>query len=230
MSGLPLRSARCVGILSVVAAAALLCNGRANAQVGEPGAQSTEPSAQGSRVQSPLAQGEKIETQDELSRWQRGPTSGGLPSGRAVARGRVLFTETPKGVVAVRTDQGTLTLSAEPSDIAGLQPGDTVELPYGVYGGQPWVDRNAAASGAAPTSGATAQVSGMVQTIDAPDGIIEMQGRTLRVHPRELANVTPGQYATITYADVQGTPWVTEIAVPPANVPHQHPPGWQPPG
>ncbi len=139
----------------------------------------------------------------------QGGGQGGQPFTQGVVRGTVQNVGLQQGLVAIQSGGNVVTLHATPSELANLNPGDTVALQYASYGGQPWV----MPSGAQGTAsyGSTAQLTGTVDAVDQNAGIIAVRGTRLRAHPQQVQNVVPGQYVTVTYANVQSTPWVAQI-------------------
>ncbi len=161
-----------------------------------------------------MAQGQQIEQQAEESEWAHGPTGGEgrAPSAARTAQGEVLMVEVGRGVVAVRTDEGPVTLMAEPSELQGLNRGDQVTLTYADFGGEPWVLPKGQGMRGAFRGGR--QLEGTVDAIDEDAGTIEIQGQSLRAHPAVLATVTPGEWVSLSYVEVQDSPWVAEIRAP----------------
>lgn len=116
-----------------------------------------------------------------------------------------------RGMLTIDSGGTTVTLRARPMEIANLNPGDVVALRYSNFNGVLWVALGGGSQTAASEFSQFGTVSGSIASLDKAQGTITIRGRTYLAHPYQLQNVLPGQFVSLSFANVAGGDWVAGI-------------------
>ena len=148
-----------------------------------------------------LAQGAPLQVQGGIAQ----------PYAAGVIHGRVTHVNVPQGIVILRSRQGLVRLFASPSQLAGLNLGDRIRLPYASYDGELWLTSQFGQSQFWGNYAQQVRFTGRLQQVNRGLGVIVVDGRRIRSHPAELQGVVPGDVVRIRAVLVGGVPWVTRI-------------------
>lgn len=138
----------------------------------------------------------------------------------ATIRGVVRDVDLSQGIVRLTTKgrdhdgrpvERVVALRARPSDIMDLEAGDSVSLPYANYAGSFWITERRGDRDLTRAYGQSGIVSGQVTEVDVSGGTITVEGMTVLVHPQQVRTVVPGQWVSVSYADVDGAPWAADV-------------------
>jgi hypothetical protein len=139
---------------------------------------------------------------------------------QGVARGVVSNVNLSKGSLSLQTTNGTITLRAQPTQIAGLRPGEQFVAHYENFGGQTaWLTDNLNATGSGRAFGRAGQVTGDIISLNKIEGTLtlnEVSGnghhdRTFHAHPMEIQNLLPGQFVTVNFQSIGGVNWIQGV-------------------
>jgi Cu/Ag efflux protein CusF len=152
-------------------------------------------------------------------------------------RGEVDRVNLAKGKVKIRDGDEVTTLHATPAQLAGIKPGDRIEVEYESYEGKKWyVPETRGRADAEDTFGEKGQLTGAIEQVDLDDGTIRVRGEMYRLHPSQVEDLEAGQQVNVSYAEVGSEAWVTEIepveqqgALTPSESPQEGAPLEQPP-
>ncbi len=129
-------------------------------------------------------------------------------------QGTVENIDVPGGRLTVRSGEQTVTLHAVPTVLGNYKQGETANLAYESFGGEYWISEQV---GAGPSANLADQysmagtVTGTISQLDRNAGILVVRGTQYSAHPDLLQNLTPGQFVSLSYANVQGKNWVADI-------------------
>lgn len=170
----------------------------------EPGQQAQQQPPQ---QQQPQAQQQAPHTHGEMP---------GASNEASLIRGTVEGTarsiDLARGTVTIESGGQEVTLQAHPSDLARIDAGETVSLDFTSYpDGSQWVEPTADASDVLEQSDSVGQLQGQIEAIDEDAGIVAVGGQTFRAHPDQLEALEPGESVSVSYAEVEDTPWVAEV-------------------
>jgi hypothetical protein len=135
----------------------------------------------------------------------KGPATPGGSDQSGVVKGRAVGIDLSDTLeIVIDTDDGMVKLSALPTQIANLLPGDIVSFRYRSYGGHLWVELAPPGTPGLPkidpdSLGQTGIATGQLTSIDKGLGQIVVVGRAFRSHPQMLENLLPGQFVEVTY-------------------------------
>jgi hypothetical protein len=127
-------------------------------------------------------------------------------------QGTVKDVDVAKGEVTVTSNDKDVTLHALPTDLADLNKGQQANLSYANFGGELWVTPSK--GGAQTLTQAyqqTGTITGSISKIDKNAGTVTINGQKFYAHPDQLQGLASGQFVSLSYANVQGTPWVANI-------------------
>lgn len=108
-----------------------------------------------------------------------------------------------------------LTMEARPFDLVGLKVGDSIQARYTDHNGTLWFVPRGGFEKEPPKSASISEVnrlSGTISNIDRERGMVSVQGRDLRAHPEQVSKLIPGQYVSLSYAQVGESPWVAQVS------------------
>lgn len=157
--------------------------------------------------------------QQQRAQQQAQPETPEPPGGRdeaALIRGTVEGTarsiDLARGTVTIESSGQEVTLQAHPSDLARIQAGDQVALGFTSYpDGSQWIQPSADPSEVLERSDSVGQLQGQIEAIDEDAGIVAVAGQTFRAHPDQLEALEPGESVSVSFAEVEDTPWVAEL-------------------
>ncbi|WP_373048784.1 hypothetical protein [Vulgatibacter sp.] len=117
------------------------------------------------------------------------------------------------GTVALRSGSGeALELRGSPEQIQQLGTGDRVDLQFRDFDGTLWLTSSGGpAAGAGLETARAGEVEGTVASVDPAAGTITVRDQTLRAHPEVIEEVQPGQFVSLSYAELQQVPWVQDV-------------------
>ena len=119
-----------------------------------------------------------------------------------------------------------VTLNARPQDLAYLNPGDVIAVRYNNYNGTLWLAPEGGAGvgmygtglgsgfGYIGGTGDWAQygtITGAVTSVNRQQGLIAVRGQVFRAHPEQTKGVFPGQFVSLSFAQIGQQPWVEGI-------------------
>jgi hypothetical protein len=133
------------------------------------------------------------------------------PAIEGQVRGTVREVDLAQGTVVLDASGQRIRLRAQPSDIAELNQGDSVALPFASFGSAQWVMSEGGEQGMTQMFRGTQQVQGVVSEVDKNNGTITIEGREVSGHPQQLAQVMPGQSVTVKIAEVEYRQWIAEL-------------------
>ena len=128
-----------------------------------------------------------------------------------MVEGRVLRTNLPAGLILLQTRQGTVRLSASPSQLAGINQGDRIRLPYVNHDGTLWLQPDFGQSRFMGNYGEQTRLEGRVQSWDTARGAIYIDGQRLRINPADLQFVHQGELVSLRVVNVGRAQWVARI-------------------
>jgi hypothetical protein len=135
-------------------------------------------------------------------------------SAAGTVRGRVTNLNLAGGSVTLSTGQGSFTVNAVPTQLAALTSGEVVALTFYDFNGIPWLakPRGGGSGQFGPESfGQFGTASGSVGVLNKSRGLLLVRGVPFRAHPVDLENVLPGQFVSVTFAQIGGVYWADRI-------------------
>lgn len=141
---------------------------------------------------------------------QQAGGQGDLQQSAGTIQGAVQSLDYEKGLLTLDTGTGRMTLRAQPLDIAQLNPGDVVSVPYGNYDGQLWVSTGQGQQHM-DSFAVNGKVTGTLSSVDKSNGTVTIRGQTFRAHPETVEQLVPGQFIQVDYARVAGTDWISNV-------------------
>ena len=117
-----------------------------------------------------------------------------------------------RGTITVQAGQGTVTLNADPGQLAPLAVGDRVAFPYASYDGALWLPPQATRGeiGRFPMR-EEGKLAGTIQRLQRAQGTVTVRRVTFRVHPSRLEGLEPGRRVALTFGLVGKTIWIAEL-------------------
>lgn len=133
------------------------------------------------------------------------------PAIEGQVRGTVQQVDLAQGTLVIDAQGQRVRLRAQPSDIAELNQGDSVTLPFASFGDAQWVISEGGAQEMTQMFRGTQRLQGVVSNVDKNNGTITIEGREISGHPQQLAQVMPGQSVSVQVAQVENRPWIAEL-------------------
>lgn len=133
------------------------------------------------------------------------------PAVEGQVRGTVQQVDVAEGMLVIDAQGQRVRLRAQPSDIAELNQGDSVTLPFASFGEAQWVMSEGGGQEMTQMFRGTQRVQGVVSNVDKDNGTITIEGQEISGHPQQLAQVMPGQSVTVQIAQVENTPWIAQL-------------------
>jgi len=144
-------------------------------------------------------------------RQQQQGQGGQQPAIEGQVRGTVQQVDVAQGTLVIDAQGQRVRLRAQPSDIAELNQGDSVTLPFASFGDAQWVISEGGGQEMTQMFRGTQRLQGVVSNVDKNNGTITIEGREISGHPQQLAQVMPGQSVSVQVAQVENTPWIAEL-------------------
>lgn len=185
--------------------------------------------AQGAQQQSPQQQQQQQAQQEARQQRQQQAQQ---PGQAQTFQGTIDEIDLADGDFTVKNAEESREFNADPRFLAQHNVGDSVTVQYQNYGGELWVEPQAAAGQgtAQPQQMAQTQTAtGKLSKIERSDGEIKIGGEEYRVHPDKLKNVQPGQSVSVTYTTVGEKKWVEDIQPQQGSQQQQQQPAQPPP-
>jgi len=171
-----------------------------------------EPGQQQAQQQQPQAQQPQAQQQVPHTHGEMPGASDEASLIRGTVEGTARSIDLARGTVTIESGGQEVTLQAHPSDLARIDAGETVSLDFTSYpDGSQWLEPTADASDVLEQSDSVGQLQGQIEAIDEDAGIVAVGGQTLRAHPDQLEALEPGESVSVSYAEVEDTPWVAEV-------------------
>lgn len=130
---------------------------------------------------------------------------------QGLIRGTVIHVMLPQGIIVVRSGRNLETLMATPSQLAGLNQGDRLRLPYVSYEGALWLSPQFGQAQFWNEYGQQTRLRGTIQRINLARGVVVIDNQRFRAHPAELEQLSQGELVSVRAVRVGQVTWVTSL-------------------
>jgi hypothetical protein len=172
--------------------------------------QMQQPQAQEQAREQPMQQ--RPSQQGQVEPEQRAQAEHEVPLIEGTVQGTVREVDLARGSVTIESEGQQADLQAHPSDLAQLREGEEIQLSFTTYpDGSRWLEQQVDAGELLQRSQSVGQIAGEVDAVDEDAGIVAVAGETFRAHPHQLEQLHRGESVSLSYAEIEGTPWVAEV-------------------